>query len=530
MQGKNTLRAIKPSRRLAAKQKYVSPNQLPLPGFETPFEQELTKENRWVKLSFVIPWDNIVNLYNRQFHSTEGRPPVNGRIIIGAVIIKHMLDLTDRETILQIQENMFMQYFLGYSSFNNEAPFDASLFVDIRKRLSLEVTTAISELVLKHHIEQFEKEDVREVKRAVSQNKEDASNSEPVNDDIVIKDDPTRVAVEDKEITNNGTLLMDATVAPQNITYPTDLKLLNAAREKSEEIIDKLYNKAEHGTIKPRTYRNIARKDFLTTAKKKQKTYNEINIANGKQIRYLRRNLGHIEKLLDTYDKDINNTSLKQRLKEYYPILQKVLEQQNYMHTNNKRTIEDRIVNIHQAHVRPIVRGKEGVKVEFGSKLQLSLVDGFTFIDKLDWNNFNEGTCLKDSVEKFKKRFGYYPARVLADKIYCNKENRNYLKSLNIELRSKPLGRPKKEAVQNHVSPGERNPVEGKIGQVKVGYGMDNILAKLKNTSEAWIGSIMMVVNLVKLMRQLPLCLKLIFQYLLRILTHPEYPFSVARV
>ena len=115
MQGKITQNAIKSSRRLVAKQKYVSPNQLKLPGFETPFEQALTTENRWVKLSSLIPWDSVVNLYNKQFYSTEGRPPISGRIVIGAVIIKHMLDLTDRETIMQIQENMFMQYFLGYS-------------------------------------------------------------------------------------------------------------------------------------------------------------------------------------------------------------------------------------------------------------------------------------------------------------------------------------------------------------------------------------------------------------------------------
>lgn len=64
---------------------------------------------------------------------------------------------------------------------------------------------------------------------------------------------------------------MDATVAPQNITYPTDLKVLNSTREKSEEIIDKLYDKTLHGTVKPRTYRQIARKDFLNTNKKKER-------------------------------------------------------------------------------------------------------------------------------------------------------------------------------------------------------------------------------------------------------------------
>lgn len=158
-------------------------------------------------------------------------------------------------------------------------------------------------------------------------------------------------------------------------------------------------------------------------------------------------------------------------------------------------------------------------KVEFGSKIQLSLVNGFSLIDKLDWDNFNEGAFLQDSVEQYRERFGFYPERVLADKIYCTRKNRDYLKSQKIELRAKPLGRPKKEALSNQVSPGERNPVEGKFGQAKVAYGMDNIMAKLKITSESWIGSIILVVNLVRLMRQLPLWIKFILKELLMLRT-----------
>ena len=95
----------------ASTPKYVSPNQLTLCGFETPFAQHLTTEHRWVKLSRLILWDKIVGRYDLQFKSSEGRPAISGRVVIGAVIIKHMLDLSDRETILQIQENVFLQYF-----------------------------------------------------------------------------------------------------------------------------------------------------------------------------------------------------------------------------------------------------------------------------------------------------------------------------------------------------------------------------------------------------------------------------------
>ncbi|MBK8806912.1 MAG: transposase [Bacteroidales bacterium] len=94
----------------------------------------------------------------------------------------------------------------------------------------------------------------------------------------------------------------------------------------------------------------------------------------------------------------------------------------------------------------------------------------------------------------------------MADKIYCTRENRKALKQRNIKLIAKPLGRP--SAVREHVSPGERNPIEGKFGQAKTGYGLNCIKARLKGTSESWIASIILVLNLVKLAGAMPYCLK----------------------
>jgi hypothetical protein len=90
-------------------------------------------------------------------------------------------------------------------------------------------------------------------------------------------------------------------------------------------------------------------------------------------------------------------------------------------------------------------------------------------------------------------------------KIYCNRENRAKLKGLGVVLIAKPLGRPK--AVQNHIRPGERNPIEGKFGQAKTAYGMNRIKARLQQTSESWIATIIMVLNLVKLTGLVSYCL-----------------------
>lgn len=136
------------SKRRASAPNFVSPSQLVLAGFETPFSQQLRRTNRWVILAGKIPWDDICNIYTRQVGvSHTGRPPISPRIVIGSLIIKHMCNLDDRETVAQIAENMYMQYFLGYSSFNPEPPFDASLFVEFRTRMGLEQINAVNERI-----------------------------------------------------------------------------------------------------------------------------------------------------------------------------------------------------------------------------------------------------------------------------------------------------------------------------------------------------------------------------------------------
>ena len=151
-------------------------------------------------------------------------------------------------------------------------------------------------------------------------------------------------------------------------------------------------------------------------------------------------------------------------------------------------------MSIHQPHVRPIVRGTEKSKVEFGSKINVSLVDGYAFLDHLSWDAYNEGNHLMESVELYRKRHGCYPAEIMVDKIYCNRENRGRLKELGIKLLGKTLVRPS-EKNRVKYDPGDRNPIERKFGQAKVSYGMDRIKARLKDTSESWVAMSLVVME-----------------------------------
>ena len=455
----------------ASTPKYVSPAQLTLDGFETPFSQNLNPRNRWIVLAHLIPWDEICNMYLRHVGMSDtGRPPISPRIVLGSLIIKHMCNLDDEETVAQITENMYMQYFLGYKSLTTEPPFDPSLFVEFRKRLGMDNLNAINEKIVS-------------LKTRLEVSKDDNSGKDK---------EPEDRNNEPPESSNRGRVIFDATACPQDIAYPTDLDLLSDAREKSEQLIDMIFDPLLHGK-KPRTYREIARKRYLQTAQKRNKSRKTIRKAVGSQLRFLRRNLDSINKLLDAY----TTIPLKPKEHKYLLVIDTLYQQQKKMFDSQTHTVEDRIVSIHQPHIRPIVRGKTQAKVEFGAKIHVSVIDGISFLDELSWDAFNEGNHMMDYVERFKNRFGCYPRELLADQIYCTRANRAALKEKGIRLLAKPLGRP--SAVQIHVRPGERNPIEGKFGQAKTAYGLNRIKARLKNTSESWIACIILVLNLVKL-------------------------------
>ena len=465
----------------ASKQSYISQNQLSLVGFETPFTRTLRKDNRWVELADKLPWDILVNTYlNQMRNSDTGADGINARVAIGALIIKHMCDLSDRETVQQIQENMYMQYFIGYTSFSDEIPFDPSLFVNFRKRLGIEQINEINEKLLGLNSSDEENNSKPSAPLSENQPKEDSSSA---------------------PVTHKGNLITDATVCHQDIAFPTDLNILNDAREKSEHRIDFLYDIELHDK-KPRTYRKIARKYYLKTAQKKTKSKKEIRSANKKQLGYLKRNIKIIDLLLDSYQ----TIPFDRMQYKYFLVIQEVYRQQNYMHKNRVHSVNHRIVSIHQPHVRPIVRGKSNAHTEFGAKINVSLMNGYAFLDELSWEAYNEGQFLIPAVEAYKKRFGFYPEKVMADKIYCNRTNRAELKERGIMLKAKPLGRPR-AVKEEHVRPGERNPIEGKFGQAKSTYGMGRIKARLQKTSESWIATIILVLNLVKLTGEVPLSL-----------------------
>jgi IS5 family transposase len=466
-------------------------NQLKFEAFKTPFEIAMDRNNRWVKLSEIIPWEELTGIYKRAM-SDFGRPGIDGRIAIGAMIIKARLGLSDEETIEQIRENVYMQFFLGLEGYQKEMLFDPSLLVHIRERMGKEVLEQMNKvLVVKAESEQKQRRNKKDkpgggAKVEISEEKENEEST---------------AAEGQKQATHKGSYILDATVADQYIKYPTDVELLNDSRRKSEGIIDILYADSNIEK-KPRTYRRKARKEFLLFTKKRKKTIKEVRKAVGKQVRYLGRNMKTIISLIENNSEALKALE-KQDYKDYL-VIQELYRQQKQMYDRQEHHCEDRIVSINQPHVRPIVRGKQGKTVEFGSKILAGITDsGYTLLPKMDWNAYNEGAYVIGSVEHYKETFGYYPEVVIGDQIFITRANRKALEELGVRLSGKSLGRKteekKKEEKKKMLDEQkQRVRIEGKFGQGKNGYELNKIRMRKAGTSESMISMIFFVMNLIR--------------------------------
>ena len=187
--------------------------------------------------------------------------------------------------------------------------------------------------------------------------------------------------------------------------------------------------------------------------------------------------------------------------------LPEIYRQQQWMIENQKSRIENRIVSVSQPHVCPIVRGKARVPTEFGAKISVSCCDGYVFVDRISWENYNESGDLTMQIEKYRELTGYYPKSVHADRIYRTRENRNWCKERGIRLSGLPLGRPPKKVSQEQKRQERedervRNEIEGKFGQGKRRLSLGRVITKLAQTSETSISLTFLVMNLVKRLRQ----------------------------
>ena len=200
--------------------------QLAFEGSCFSFGGYLRRDNRWVKLSELIPWKLVEDIYVSKLQNDFGAPAHSARMAFGSLLIKEQLGLSDEEAVTQITENPYLQYFIGLKEFQKEAPFDASQLAYFRKRFSPEAVNRINEAIATAQA------------RAELKETNDFCSTDDTPPEDTCFDQRSKQEQPEEKTKNQGELFVDATCTPGDVTYsPTDLELLNKAREKAEKIL-----------------------------------------------------------------------------------------------------------------------------------------------------------------------------------------------------------------------------------------------------------------------------------------------------
>jgi IS5 family transposase len=470
--------------------------------FNQPLGLHMNPNNRWIKMADSIPWEQFERKYARLFKGKKGNVAKPLRLALGSLVIQTKYQYSDRELVEQLTENPYYQYFIGLPGYQEEPPIDASTLVLFRKRLKPDIIMEANEYMLA----------AMKGNDSGAENKDD-DNAPPTSGGGTAVSNPSEVSG------NKGTLILDATCAPANIRYPQDFSLLNEAREKLETIIIRFCK--SYGLKRPRMYRRQARKNYLALAKVRKRSAKKICATIRKQLSYVRRDI----KYLDYFMAEGYAPGKKE-----IPLLltiYKLYEQQKYMYKNKVHSVDDRIVSISQPWLRPIVRGKTKMPVEFGAKFDLSLDEnGYGRIEKISYDAYNESMVLIDAVNRFKERTGHYPERVLVDQIYRTRDNRGFCKLRGIRLSGPKLGRPSETAkadrkIENQDNT-DRIEVERTFSLGKRCYGMGLIRTKREETTLTSIALSVFVMNLFKIQTRILSTLN----FLLRILSYRTADFE----
>jgi len=320
-----------------------------VPKSRLPFGGKLSADNRWIKLADLIPWDELEDDCAAQFCKGVGAPARPFRMVLGALIVKTCLGLTDEELAEQIKENPYLQFFLGLESFQYLAPVDPSLIVHFRKRLPESVVNACNDRIVRHGLNVIRSSD--------SSDQEDNSSRN------VSTTDGEQHEPSTKTQPNQGYLLIDATCVPVDIRH------------------------------------------LLVVAKEKRPWISNIRRAIKQQLGYLKRNLASIDALIEC------RGSLLVAGRDIYRkllVVSKLFCLQNVLYHVDTRSIPDQIVSLCQADIRPIVRGKARCNVEFGAKPSISVTgDGFTFLDRLSFDPNNEGEDLNAQARAYRRHYSH---------------------------------------------------------------------------------------------------------------------------
>ena len=402
---------------------------------------ESFKKSRLGKVYEKIPWDDLVKVFGLR-ENNKGRTSTftpQGKVALQ--FLKSYTGLSDKKLLERINSDYQFQFFCGVD-INVANPLENfKLLSEIRTELGFKLNTQTAQKVLADAWAPY--------------------------------------------MSDTGKAMSDATCYETYMRYPTDVKLLWEANQwvyKQIKILSKAVKKRM-----PRSKFGEQKSKQLDYSKKKRKTRKQTQ-KRIKSLLYLLNKL--LGQLYETEQLLPQGTELGEVYQQRLSAIVTVLDQQQRLYEGEK--VKDRIVSIDKAYVRPIIRGKENKRVEFGAKANIVQVDGVNFIEHISFNAFNEGIRLINSVELTEGLFGSKVEKFAGDNIYANNANRSYCTQNGILTSFVRKGRPSKDEeslrqIRKELGVERATKMEGVFGTHKNHYGLDRIKARTENNELLWI-------------------------------------------
>lgn len=313
-----------------------------------------------VRLADNIDWEEFCEKFGKNFHDRRGRPALPTRLMVGLTYLKYLYDLSDEDIVKRFISDPYVQYFCGFEYFQHDAPCDSSSLTRWRKRLGEEGAEKLltETLAVAHKL------------------------------GLITLHDCERVIV-------------DTTVQEKNVTYPTDSKLINKARE---------------NLVKLAKERNISlRQSYMF--KGKHEAHKCSRYLHAKQFKRARRSIKKQKTYLGRVIRDIKRKceSPDEKLKAALEVAKKIYWQE--------RSTKNKIYSIHEPHVECISKGKARTPYEFGNKVSFTVTAKNPWIigAKSFFGNPFDGSTLKAAIAQTEKLTGKVVKEIYLDKGYKGK-------------------------------------------------------------------------------------------------------------
>jgi hypothetical protein len=284
---------------------------------------------------------------------------------------------------------------------------------------------------------------------------------------------------------NLSVLQTDATCYESAIRFPTDVKLL-------WEGVEWVHHQLKSAV---KLLRQRMPRSKYDKQSQRYRSYSKMRKHTQSQTRMLKRSLLHLlGKLTGLLEETIHrNVSTLQMPADFYrrlSVIKQVWQQQSDRF--QEKEVKGLIVSIDKSYIRPIVRGKETKRVEFGAKVNTLQVDGINFIEHLSFDAFNEGIRIPQCIDKQQRLFRKRVTHLSADRIYATNYNRKYCSKRAITTSFVRKGRaskdePQVQQMRSLLNKERSTRLEGSFGTEKQHYSLARVKARTKKTEILWI-------------------------------------------